>query len=283
MTLGDVLTESIDRLSEAGVGEVRLDARLIVAHALNTTPEYVFGYPEKELNSDELDRVRFLITRRAEREPLALITGEKEFWSLCFAVSPDTLIPRPDSETLIESVLAAYPDKDAGLRIIDLGTGSGCLLLTLLHEYKNATGVGTDFSQGALKVARANGKNLDLSMRAGFVLADWNDGVSDFGTFDIIVSNPPYVPAGEEDTLQPEVSRFEPHSALFAGIDGLQDYRTIISRLPGLTVQGSGVFFEVGVNQAGVVSRLMEKAGMDEVVTHRDLAGVERCVSGKIL
>jgi release factor glutamine methyltransferase len=281
-TIGEILNVSVEALSKAGVDEARLDARLILAHALDLTPEKVFGYPEKELDQDGLARIEALVARRAEREPLALITGEKEFWSLRFAVSPDTLIPRPDSETLIEAVLAAYPEKNASLRILDLGTGTGCLLLSLLSEYKNATGMGTDFSQGALKVARQNARSFDLSMRAGFILADWHENVSSFGTFDVVVSNPPYVPDGEESSLQPEVAQYEPHSALFAGIDGLQDYRAITSMLSGLANVGASVFFEVGINQANAVMRIMEKAKMTDILVRPDLAGVERCVSGKI-
>ncbi|MBL6931346.1 MAG: peptide chain release factor N(5)-glutamine methyltransferase [Rhodospirillales bacterium] len=282
-TVGDLLIDSVAALSKAGVKEARLDARLIIAHALNITPEKVFGYPEKVLETGERDYILSLITRRVEREPLALIIGEKEFWSLRFVISPATLIPRPDSETLIEAVLAAYPDKKANLRILDLGTGSGCLLLTLLHEYENATGIGTDFSSEALAVARLNGRNLDLSLRAGFVLADWNDGIADFGAFDIIISNPPYIPDGEESELQPEVALYEPHSALFAGIDGLQYYRAILSVLSGLANTGCGIFFEVGINQGEAVARMMEKAGMSDITSRSDLAGIKRCVSGKIL
>ncbi len=282
-TVDAVLMESVEVLSKAGVDEARLDARLIVAHALNTTAEKIFGYPERELEQDELTRIRSLISRRVEREPLAFITGEKEFWSLRFAVSEDTLIPRPDSETLIESVLETYPDRESNLRILDLGTGSGCLLLTLLHEYGNATGIGTDFSQGALRVARANAKSLNLSMRAGFVLADWNAGVTDFGTFDIIVSNPPYIPDGDEGSLQPEISIYEPHSALFAGIDGLQEYRAITALLAGLSNHGGRVFFEIGINQAASVKWLMKKAKIKDISVRSDLTGVERCIMGKIL
>ena len=282
LTVGEVIEESVRALAQAAVDDARLDARLIVAHALNWTPERVFGYPEQELEGGELNLIRELIARRVKREPLALITGEKEFWSLRFTVGPETLIPRPDSETLIDAVLAAYPDREKNLRILDLGTGSGCLLLTLLHEYVNASGMGTDFSQGALKIARGNAKNMDLSMRAGFVLSDWNQGVSQMGNFDIVISNPPYVPQGDESSLQPEVLEYEPHSALFAGSDGLMEYRTIISHLPGLLDDEGMTFFEVGIDQAKAVSQLMEAAGMKDISCRHDLAGIERCVWGKM-
>jgi len=218
----------------------------------------------------------------AAEKIIALIIGEKEFWSLPFTVSPATLIPRPDSETLIEAVLATCPDRNKNLRIVDLGVGSGCLLLALLHEYKRATGVGVDATQETLKVARGNAEKLGLLPRADFVLADWNEGLPGLAGFDLIISNPPYIPRGDIGTLPPEVALYEPHGALCGGGDGLRDYRTLIDLLPGLAGKGGRVFFEVGINQADTVAQMMKKAGMEDISIRPDLAGIGRCVEGKI-
>lgn len=279
-TIGEALEESVQALLEAGIDEARLDARLLLAHALDCTPEHVFGYPEEKLGDNDPETIRRLVARRINREPLALITGRKEFWSLSFRVSEATLIPRPDSETLIEAVLAAYPDKGAPLRILDLGTGSGCLLLALLSEYPSANGVGIDFSSQALQVARVNAKDLDLSLRAGFVAADWNDDTASFGVFDIVISNPPYIPDGERDSLQPEVVEYEPNDALFAGIDGLRDYRSLVSLLPGLLKKRGAVFFEVGEGQDIAVHEMLKRAGFSNIAVRNDIAGIGRYVSG---
>ncbi len=281
-TTGEALAEAVRALAEAGVDEARLDARLLAAFALKRTPEHVFGYPEMELKADEFRHFNTLVARRAAREPLALITGEKEFWSLRFAVSSATLIPRPDSETLVQAVLNVFPHKGDPVKMLDLGTGSGCLLLSLLDEYKNAWGVGTDISDSALIVARANAENLGLAARAQFVHGDWNKGVSGLGTFDIILSNPPYVPEGDKDSLQQEVVRFEPHSALFAGADGLSEFPAIIAQLPGLLKSGGAVFFEVGAGQAESVAHMLVQAGMFSVEIFPDIAGIGRCVTAKL-
>jgi release factor glutamine methyltransferase len=281
-TTGEAFEESVQALTKAGVDEPRLDARLLAAFALNRGPEHIFGFPEIELEPDELSHLRTLVARRAAREPLALITGEKEFWSLRFAVSAATLIPRPDSETLIETVLKTFPDKTAPVKILDLGTGSGCLLLSLLHEFENARGIGTDISEQALKVARANAKSLELEGRAEFIIADWNDGGGDLTGFHIILCNPPYIPEGDRNSLQQEVSQFEPHGALFAGSEGLSEYVTIVALLPRLLKEGGWVFFEVGAGQAETVAEMLSGAGMHGLGIFPDIAGIGRCVSAKL-
>jgi release factor glutamine methyltransferase len=281
-TVGEALEESVQTLRHSEIDGAHLDARLIVAHGLNMTSQQIFGYPEKQLEDGELERVRKLVARRSQHEPVALITGEKEFWSLLFKVTAATLIPRPGSETLIEAVLAAQPDKKASLRILDLGTGSGCLLLALLHEYENSTGIGIDFSEDALKVARCNGENLGLGGRADFTQADWNNGIPGLADFDIIVSNPPYVAEDDRGTLSADVVDYEPDGALFAGHDGLREYKTILTLLADLTNVTGNVFFEVGINQADVVAEMLEKSGLKDISIHPDLAGIGRCVAAKM-
>jgi len=281
-TVGEALEESVQTLRHAKIDEARLDARLIVAYGLNMTSQQVFGHPERQLEDGDLEGVRKLVARRSQHEPVALIIGEKEFWSLLFKVTAATLIPRPDSETLIEAVLAAQPDKKWPTRILDLGTGSGCLLLALLHEYENSTGVGIDLSEDALKVARFNGENLGLGGRADFIQADWNNWVPSLAEFDIIISNPPYVAENDRGTLLADVVDYEPDRALFAGQDGLREYKTIISLLAESTNVTGNVFFEVGINQADVVAKMLKKAGLVDILIHPDIAGIGRCVAAKM-
>jgi release factor glutamine methyltransferase len=281
-TVGEALEESVQTLQHAEIDEAHLDARLIVAHGLNMTSQQVFGYPERQMKDEDLEGVRELVARRSKHEPVALITGEKEFWSLLFKVTAATLIPRPDSETLIEAVLTAQPNKKWPTRILDLGTGSGCLLLALLHEYENSTGVGIDLSEDALKVARFNGDNLGLGGRADFIQSNWNDGVPNLVDFDIIISNPPYVAENDRGTLLADVVEYEPESALFAGQDGLREYKTIISLLAESTNMTSNVFFEVGINQADVVAKMLKNAGLGDISIYPDLAGIGRCVAAKM-
>ena len=281
-TVGDLLEESIQTLKLAHIYGAHLDARLIVAHGLEITSQQVFGYPEKKLKDSDLARVRKLVARRSQHEPVALIIGEKEFWSLLFKVTAATLIPRPDSETLIEAVLSNHPDSTRPARILDLGTGSGCLLLALLHEYQNSTGVGIDSSEDALTVARFNGNNLGMGKRVDFIQMDWNDGVPILEDFDIIISNPPYVAENDQGKLLINVIGYEPHNALFAGLDGLREYKTIFSLLAKTKNATCDVFFEVGLNQADVVSKMLKNAGLRDISIYTDLAGIGRCVAAKM-
>jgi len=276
-TVGEALARSGRLLTEAGIDGARLDARLLMAHAIGTSPERVFGQPERRLNAAERDRFRALVEARCARQPLAQIVGAREFWSLEFAVSSDTLIPRPDSETLIETALAAFPDKHADLDFLDLGTGSGCLLLALLYERPGASGLGIDISEAALNVARANARALGLDDRAHFVVEDWTTGLGD-ERFDLIVCNPPYIAESDRHTLMPEVAGFEPHLALFAGSDGLDAYRALVPRMAGKLKPGGRVFFEVGIGQAGTVAHMLKRAGFRDIAVGKDLAGIERCV-----
>jgi release factor glutamine methyltransferase len=206
---------------------------------------------------------------------MAYVLGRAEFWSLGFAVGPGVLVPRPDTETLVEVATRAFPDRARALRVLDLGVGSGCLLLSLLHHFPNARGVGTDTSPRALAYARLNAERLGVDPRAELVETAWAQGVA--GPFDVIVSNPPYVPSGEIDGLQPEVSRFEPRAALDGGPDGLDAYRAVLPELPRLLSPDGSAFLEIGRGQdASVVPMAMER--FPSCRLHRDLAGVTRCL-----
>lgn len=247
----------------------RLDAELLAAHLIGVDR----GDMLLRHLDDPIDRHAFdaLVERRMADEPVAYILGHREFWSLDFRVTPDTLIPRPDSETLVEAALAGAGPSP---RILDLGTGSGCLLLSVLHERPDGWGVGVDRSLGAARVAADNAGRLGLTDRAAFVVGDWTGAIG--GLFDLILANPPYV--GTAERLDREVADYEPKSALFAGVDGLDDYRRIIPALRALLTPAGSAHLEIGHTQADLVSEIAVTEGFAPVV-RRDLAGRPRCVS----
>jgi release factor glutamine methyltransferase len=250
----------------------RLDAEVVMAHAL--------GVPRSEMLVRRMaDAVpagfAILVQRRTVHEPVAYITGSQEFFGRAFRVTPDVLIPRGDSEVLVEQALAAKPD---ARRVLDCGTGSGALLLTCLAELEEATGVGIDASPKALAVAQENAQALGLSDRVRMVCADWTvPGWSDSlgGPFDLILANPPYVETGA--LLSPDVREHEPHQALFAGPEGLDDYRLLIPQLPSLLAPGGAALVEFGASQAEAVTELARLTGLASSL-HRDLAGRPRVV-----
>jgi release factor glutamine methyltransferase len=206
---------------------------------------------------------------------MAYILGEREFWSLPLFVGPGVLVPRPETETLVEAALEAFPDRTAPLRILDLGTGSGCLLLALLREYPNASGVGVDRSAEALAHATLNARRHGLADRALLVRGDWGRGLAE--SFELIVANPPYVASGELAELAPEVARYEPRAALDGGADGLDAYRAILPDLPRLLAPAGVACLEIGAGQATALAALAEVGGF-RVAVRPDLAGIPRCL-----
>jgi release factor glutamine methyltransferase len=216
-----------------------------------------------------------LVARRAAHEPLALIVGQREFWSLDLAVSPATLIPRPDSETLIEAALATFAGRDLPRRLLDLGTGTGCLLLAALSEFPAAFGVGVDRSFAAVALAARNAAMLGLAGRAAFLCADWTLALD--ARFDLVLSNPPYIPTAQIDGLMPEVARYEPRSALDGGADGFSAYRRLVPDLARLLAPGGVAVLEVGAGQAPTVARLARSAGFASH-QHHDLSGIARAL-----
>jgi release factor glutamine methyltransferase len=271
------LREGAAQLTAAGIEGARREARLLLAHSL--------GWPTAKLTEDPHAAVstaafEALAARRAAREPLALITGRREFWSLEFAVSPDTLVPRPDSETLIEAALAEFPHRATPLRVLDLGTGTGCLLLAVLHEFPAAFGVGVDRATPILALAWRNAASLGLADRTALLCGDWMAALD--ARFDLVLCNPPYIPAGEIAALMPEVALHEPRTALSGGADGLDAYRAIIPRLPVLLAPGGVAILEVGCGQAEDVGRLATTEGLS-VRCRADLAGVDRALVMRVL
>jgi release factor glutamine methyltransferase len=278
-TMRSELDAAFAALAAAGIENPRLEARLLLRHVLGLSMETLIGYPEQAVAEDDRTALRLLVARRVAREPLAYILGEREFWSLPFRVTPDTLIPRPDSETLIEAALEHVSDRHRPLRILDLGTGSGCLLLALLAELPAASGVGVDLSAAALNVARDNALVLGLADRAAWVQGNWSDAIS--GTFDLVVANPPYVAEAEISCLAPEVTQFEPRLALNGGPDGLDCLRAFVPRLAQLGTEDSIVLIEIGADQAAPALALLIDQGLQEVKIINDLSGNSRCIAAK--
>lgn len=275
-TVGDAVATASVALAAAGIDEARREARLLVATALATDLSGIVGYPERRLDDAEATRLADLVARRESREPAARLLGRREFWSLDFSLSPATLIPRPDSESVIEAALAEIPDRAAPLRLLDLGTGTGCLLLALLSELPAATGIGIDIAAEAAATAQGNAVALGLADRAGFVVGSWGAALA--GTFDVIVSNPPYIASAAITALEPEVARHEPRAALDGGPDGLSAYRALAAALPRLLAAGGLVFLELGKGQADAVAVLMSEVGLRRRALRRDLGGIARCL-----
>lgn len=264
-------------LAAAGIDNPRLEARLLLRHVLGVTMEVLLGHPERAVAESQRAAMGSLVARRVAREPLAYVLGEREFWSLPFRLTPATLVPRPDSETLIEAALARIRDRTRPLRILDLGTGSGCLLLALLSEFPAAQGVGVDLSAAALDVASANARALELSDRARWVRGNWSDAIG--GTFDVIVSNPPYVATADLAGLAPEIVLFEPRLALDGGPDGLACFRAIIPSLRALGRNpDSLILIEMGADQAAPVAALARVHGLQAIEVVEDLCGNPRCL-----
>lgn len=275
-SLGLLLAEVTKRLQAVDIPSARLDARLLVGHVLELSKTQLFAYPERPITEEEAAKVETVIARREAREPVSHILGRREFWSLDFAVTADTLDPRPDTETLIEAVLAAVPEREARLKILDFGTGTGCIPLTLLSELPNARALAVDVSAAALAVARKNAESLGLSTRIAFMEGNWGEGLA--GGFDIITSNPPYIPDAEVETLEPEVAQWEPRGALAGGADGLDCYRALAPDIARLLLPGGLAALEVGMGQHDDVAAIMTQAGLTLREVKADLAGIGRVV-----
>lgn len=263
------LDEAARRLAEAGIEGARREARLLLAHALNADRDATLTLVPTPAQSAAFAA---LVARRAAREPFAYITGRKEFWSLAFDVGPGVLIPRPDTETLIEQAVRHLPDRNAPLAIADLGAGSGALLVAALTEFPKATGTGFESSPEAFAYL---GRNIarHVPIRGLAVLAGWDKAE---GPFDLVLSNPPYIPAGEIESLAPDVSRYEPLAALDGGKDGLDAYRALALLLPAILKPGGLAILEIGAGQANGVEPLFQ--GLEIVTLAPDLAGVPRAL-----
>jgi release factor glutamine methyltransferase len=270
------------RLKTAAIDSADLDARLLTGHALGLDLTGLISAAQRPLTRDESARLEEFVRRRLAGEPVARIIGEKEFWGLPLLLSSATLVPRPDTETVVELALElvrAGGDLDRALRVADLGTGSGAILLALLSELPAAEGFGTDISQAALQTAAANAARAGLSDRATFLACDYASGLT--GPFDLIVSNPPYIRSADIDGLAAEVRNHDPLAALDGGADGLNAYRALIPQAAGLLAPGAALVVEAGQGQSGPIQALMAAAGLTlPTAPKADLAGIPRAVAG---
>lgn len=267
-------------LAEASTQIARRDAETLLAHLLERDRAWVFAHPEAELDPEQKDAFRELTSRRAAHEPLQYLTGQQEFYGLLLRVTPDTLIPRPETELLVEAVLGWAALQAGPLRILDVGTGTGAIALALATHLPAAEIVACDLSAAALAVARDNAERLDLAARVSFVQSDLLDALTPEldagGLFDAIVSNPPYVPSVDAVTMQPEVVDHEPHLALFAGTDGLEVYRRLIPEAKVALRPGGLLAMEFGFGQCEALGDLLE--GWDDLRFQDDYAAIPRIV-----
>lgn len=263
----------------AGLDAVALDARLILCAALGIDHAALLRDPDQPIGA-AAELVAELARRRSNHEPTSRILGKREFWGLDFAIGPAVLDPRPETEGLVETVVTALASRrEAPLRMLDLGTGSGAILGALLSHFPNALGVGVDVSEAACQVARRNLETLGLASRAHVFCGDWANALC--GGFDVIASNPPYIASRELESLAPEVRDHDPKLALDGGKDGFAAYRAILLSLAGLATPDSFVALELGIGQARGVARILASAGFAILAIHRDLAGHERVLTAR--
>jgi release factor glutamine methyltransferase len=275
MTRAALLRAARERLTQGGVEGAALDARLLMFAALDLDPMEFVRAPDAAVDGAAATKFDALLARRLAREPVDRILGLREFHGLVFRLSPETLAPRPDTETLVDAALARIP-RDAPARILDLGTGSGCILLAILHERPAASGVGVDRAFAAARMAAANAAALGLAGRAAFLAGDWATAIAQ--RFDLVVSNPPYIRSGGIAALSPEV-RHDPRAALDGGADGLDAYRALAADLPRLVRPGGAALLEIGFDQAASVAEIAAAAGLAAGRPQRDLAGRDRMMT----
>ena len=278
---GASLSEALQLLAQtfraAGIEDADVDARVLAGHALHLDRARLISQSDRVLEAREVNAISGLAARRLKREPVSRILGRKEFWSLALAVMPDVLVPRPETETVVEGALDFVVRgglRMEKLRILDIGTGSGALLVALLNELPNSTGIGTDISRAALEAARINVTRFGFESRCSLIACDMAAGAQ--GQFDLVVSNPPYVARGDIRSLAPEVRDYDPIMALDGGDDGLAAYRSISADAKRLLAQGGRLFVELGAGQEPAVRKLFTNAGLAVGVARNDLAGTPR-------
>jgi release factor glutamine methyltransferase len=275
-TVGAFLCQAGQLLRAAAIDNPRLEARLLLGHAMGATAEALIRDPRAPVPPAAVARFRAAVAARLQATPVAHILGTQGFWTLDLEVSPATLIPRPDSETLVEAALEAFPDPQAPLRILDLGTGTGCLLLAVLAERPRAFGIGVDLVPEAAALAARNAARNGLSDRAAFLAGDWATALA--GRFDLVLSNPPYIESAAIPGLMPEVARHEPRSALDGGADGLDAYRRLVAELPGLLAPGGAAILELGAGQLPAIESLARGGGLAPAGHRDDLGGIARAL-----
>jgi len=275
-TIKNAISTGAAKLKAAGVADPRNDANLLAMHVIKRDRTFLLAHGEATLSPDQLDQYRSLIERRGSGEPLQYITGHQEFFNLDFETSPDVLIPRPETELIVEIGMELLKDK-ARPFIADIGTGSGCIVISLLHELRQARAVATDVSTAALAVASRNAGHYEVSDRLRLIESDLFSALESNELFDLIVSNPPYVPAADLEGLQREVSH-EPQKALDGGPDGLAVIRRLLNEAPVFLGARGYLVFEIGFDQAESVKRIIDSAAWESIDVRRDLQGIPRTV-----
>lgn len=278
-TLVQAWTSARDQLKAAGVDTPVIDARLLVEAASGATRADLLSDPHRPLTTEQTRTLDVYVARRARREPVAHILGRKGFWKLMLRVGPEVLTPRPDTEMVVAAALEALPEGRAA-SVLDLGVGSGAILLAVLHERPAAKGLGVDMSEEALAVARDNASTLGLAARAALLRGDWTAGLGD-SSFDLVLANPPYIPTADIEALEPEVRDHEPRSALDGGPDGLGAYRTLAPEILRVLKPEGRFVVEIGHDQGHAVRALFQAAGADELTVGQDLGGRDRIVRGR--
>jgi release factor glutamine methyltransferase len=282
LSIGNARREVARRLRAGGIDTPDLDARILVGHALGLDHAGLVRASERALGDDETVHIEALLARRLAREPVARITGVKEFWGLPVRLAPSVLVPRSETETVVEQALAAIAhggSRDRALRIADLGTGSGAIMLALLTELPNAFAIGTDRDPAALTVARGNAARLGLAGRAAFVACDFGQALG--SGFDLLVTNPPYVKSGDIAGLDPEVRDYDPTGALDGGPDGLAAYRAIAADARALLNPNAHLVAEIGAGQGDAVVSLFAAHGLGRIAVAPDLADIPRAVCAR--
>lgn len=276
-TWAEALASMRRAFADSGLDSPALDARILLSEALGIEAAALAANPEAPIGPADAARLRDLMARRLAREPVARIVGRWEFWGLPFVLAPETLVPRPDTETVVETALRRVPNRAAPLRLLDLGTGSGCLLVALLSELPYATGTGLDRSPGALKAACANARRNGVGGRAAFTASDWGSALD--ACFDLIVSNPPYIRSDAVANLEPEVKRHDPAAALDGGPDGLSAYRAIFGDARRLLAPGGLLVVEIGFGQESAVRALAARHALSALEVAKDLSGRARALA----
>jgi release factor glutamine methyltransferase len=275
------LAKAREILRQKGVSNPGLDSTILLAHALLVSKDWVIFNPDFLLNETQQKDFFDLISRRANREPVSHLIGKREFFGEDFLVSKNVLDPRPDSEILIESVLKKFPNRDQKLKILELGIGSGCLIITLLKAFKNADATAVDISKSAIEIAQKNSKKHQVDQRLKILESDLFLNLGEDEKFDLIISNPPYITSKEIEILQPEVKNFEPRSALDGGADGLDFYRRIAARAKKFLNNSGKIFLEIGINQENLVQEIFLKNNFSYIDSALDLSGVIRVLEFK--
>lgn len=278
-TVGGAVNDLTKEFTGAGLDTPRLDARILVGGAVKLEPSVLFARADQRLSAEETEAVRGFAARRLKHEPVSRILGHREFWGLDFKLNAATLDPRPDTETLVSAALALKARYPGPRRILDLGTGTGCILIAILNEWPEATGLGIDRAPQAAEGAAENAARLGLAARAAFREGNWCDGLDE--GFDLIVSNPPYIALRDAATLAPDVAVFDPHLALFGGEDGLEAYRALIPAAKPRLKEGGRILLEIGATQADAVENLLTRAGFALESRVLDLAGKTRVLTAR--